>query len=479
MRGRILPIIAVLICLAGCTMAPTYTRPALPVPEAWPAGEAYRGTEEKREGSSPGAVGWRDFYGDERLKEIIGLALDNNRDLRIAALNIEKARAIYQIQRADLLPTVYLGGSGTEQRMPAAISTTGESTTNRQYNVGVGFTSYELDLFGRVRSLKDQALEQYLATGEARRSVRITLIAEVANTFFLLAADRERLKLARETLESQEASYRLIERRFKAGASTELDLSQARTRVEAARVDVALYTARVAQDENALNLLAGAQVPKELLADKLEAEAVLKDITVGLPSEELLRRPDVLAAEHQLKGANANIGAARAAFFPRILLTTAYGTVSPELSGLFRAGSDTWGFSPQITLPIFDTGRNMAALDAATTDRDIYLARYEKAIQVAFREVADALALRGTVEDQIKAQQALVEAATGVYGLSDARYRAGIDSYLPTLDAQRSLYGAQQGLITLRLARLASLVTLYKVLGGGGEQEKAGERWNK
>lgn len=465
-RNTLLITLAI-VCFAGCTMAPHYTRPAPPVPAEWPTGPAYKETAGGQSGPAAAEIGWREFYVDEKLQKVITIALGNNRDLRVAALNIEKARALYRIQRAELFPTVYAAGSGSEQRQPAAVSISGGSMVVRQYSVGLAFTDYELDLFGRVRSLKDQALEQYLSTEQARRSVQITLIAEVANTFLTLAADRERLTLARDTLQSQEASYKLIQHRFGVGVSSGLDLRQAQTRVDAARVDIALYTGRVAQDENALALLVGLSVPAELLPDQLGADTVLNDITIGLPSEELLKRPDILQAEHLLKAAHANIGAARAAFFPRITLSTAFGTVSPQLSGLFKSGSDTWGFAPQVTLPIFDAGRNRANLGAAKADRDIFLAQYEKAIQVAFKEVADALAQKGTVEDQITAQQSLVDATAGTYRLSDARYKSGIDSYLPALDAQRSLYSAQQGLIALRLGRLTNLVTLYKVLGGG------------
>jgi outer membrane protein, multidrug efflux system len=461
-------IIFTVVCLTGCgTMAPRYDRPEPPIPPAWPTGPAYKGPAAGQTGPAAADVGWRKFYTDEKLQMVINLALNNNRDLRVATLNIEKARALYRIQRADLFPTVLAAGSGSEQRQPAAISMTGESMVARQYSVGLGFTSYELDLFGRVRSLNDRALEQYFSSEQARRSFQIALIAEVANTYITLAADRERLTLARDTLESQEASYRLMAHRFRVGVSTELDLRQAQTRVDSAKVDIAFYTGRVAQDENALTLLAGASVPSELLPARMSADAVLSDITVGLPSEELLKRPDILQAEHLLKAAQASIGAARAAFFPRITLTTAFGTVSPELSGLFGAGSDTWGFAPQITLPIFDAGRNMAVLGVAKADREIFLAQYEQAIQGAFREVADALAQRGTLGDQMAAQQSLVNATDATFRLSDARYKSGIDSYLGVLDAERSLYSAQQGLIAIRLARLSNLVTLYKVLGGG------------
>jgi outer membrane protein, multidrug efflux system len=467
MTRNALLITLTIVCFAGCTMIPEYTRPVPPVPSAWPAGPAYKGVADGQAGQVATDIGWRDFYRNEQLQKLIDLALANNRDLRIATLNIERVQALYRIQRAELLPSVYAAGTGSAQRQPSAISSSGEATTIRQYSVGLGFADYELDLFGRVRSLTEAALEQYFATEEAQRSVQITLMAEVANTFLALAADRESLKLAQETFESQDASYRLIGHRFRVGASSELDLRQAQTRVEAARRNIAIFTSRIAQDENALTLLVGTPVPAELLPGQMGGETVLNDITAGLSSEELLKRPDILQAEHLLKAANANIGAARAAFFPRVTLTTAFGTVSPQFSGLFRPGSDSWAFAPEITLPIFDAGRNRAVLDAATTERAMALARYEKTIQAAFRETADALAQQGTLGDQIAAQQSLVDATTVTYRLSDARYKSGIDNYLGVLDAQRSLYAAQEVLIELRLARLTNLVTLYKVLGGG------------
>jgi len=385
----------------------------------------------------------------------------------VAALTIEKTRAAYRIQRSELLPTVSAVGYGTKQEVFATVGTFEEPVKIEYYNVNIGFSSYELDFFGRVRSLKARALEQYLATEQARHSMQISLVAEIAGAYLNFAADRERLRLAQDTLESQESTYELIQRRFEIGDSSDLDLRQAQTRVDSARVDIAKYTGLTALDENALNLLAGTQVPEELLPRELGTVTVLKDISAGLPSEVLQRRPDILQAENQLKAANANIGAARAAFFPSIILTGSYGTMDDQLVGLFKGGSAVWAFTPQITLPIFTAGRNMANLDAAKADRDICVAQYEKAIQTAFREVADALAQRGILLDQLEAQESLTEASAASYWLSDARYSNGIDGYLSVLDSQRSLYGAQQGLIAVRLARLANLVTLYKVLGGG------------
>ena len=455
----------IVVLLMGCSLAPKYERPASPVPDQWPTGAAYG---EMKTGASTAApeLPWRDFITDKRLQKVIENALNNNRDLRLAALNVEKARAYYGIQRAELLPTVNATGIASKQLIPADLSTTGSTTTVEQYSVSLGITSWEIDFFGRIRNLKDNALEEYLATQEARRSARIMLISSVTQAYLALAADKESLKLVASTLEAQEATYNLIRKRQNAGLASELDIRRAQSQVDTARGDVARYTQITAQDENVLNLLVGAPIPPELLPADLSSVSHPRDISPGLSSELLLRRPDVLTAEHRLKAANANIGAARAAFFPRITLTTSIGTASAELSGLFKDGSSTWSFLPQITLPIFDA-RTWSAYDVTKVEKEISIAQYEKAIQTAFREVADALAVRGTVNTQIAAQQSLVEAVTETYRLSNIRYNRGIDSYLSVLDAQRSLYAAQQGLIRLYLAELVNKVTLYNVLGGG------------
>ena len=464
LRGIVVAI--AFLALSGCSMAPEYTRPKAPVPSEWPSGPAYKAGSADTDERGAADITWQEFFIDKQLQTLIALALENNRDLRIAALNIERTRALYRIQRAELLPTVNAGAAFTKERVPGILSGKGQPSTTELYNVNLGISSWELDLFGRIRSLKDAALQEYLATEQARRSAQISLVAEVANTYLTLAADRELLKLAQETLRAQEATYNLIRRRYEVGASSELDLRQAQTRVDAARVDISRYTAIVAGDENALTLLVGSKVPDGLLQTELNTVTLLRDISPGLPADALLRRPDILQAENLLRAAHANIGAARAAFFPRITLTTSIGTTSDQLSGLFKSGSDTWTFIPQAVMPIFDA-RTWSAYDVAKTDREISLAQYEKAIQAAFREVADALAQRGTLGDQMAAQQSLAEATAESYRLSDLRYKKGIDSYLSVLDAQRSLYSAQQGLISVRLSRLTNLVTLYKVLGGG------------
>ncbi len=457
------------LLLAGCaTMAPKYSQPAAPVPAAWPASKAAQAVDSQPPQKAVADIPWQDFFVDKQLSKVIELALKNNRDLRVATLNIEHFRALYQIRSADQLPKVEVSAGAGFQRTPADFSATGQAMTSHQYNVGAGLVSYELDMFGRVQSLKDQALEQYLATEQAQRSVQISLVSQVSSTWLALAADRERLQLAKDTLASQQESYRLTKSRFDAGVSTALALNQARSTVDAARVDIARYTTLVAQDENALNFVVGSQVSAELLPHALsETLTAMKEIAPGLPSDVLLHRPDILQAEGQLKGLNANIGAAQAAFFPRITLVSSVGFGSSELSGLFTGDAFAWSILPRISLPIFDGGSNKANLKVAEVDRDIAVAQYEKAIQTAFREVADGLAQKETIDEQVAAQQSLMDATSESYKLSQARFDKGVDSYLTVLDSQRSLYGAQQNLISVRLTRLANLVTLYKALGGG------------
>jgi multidrug efflux system outer membrane protein len=454
------------VLFTGCTMAPKYTRPAAPVPAGWPSGPAYKEPPPTKAGAVTAELPWRQFFTDARLQGIIATALKNNRDLRGAALNVERARALYRIQRAELLPRLETGFSASKQH--ALISGSTGLVTIEQYSANLGISSWEIDFFGRIRSLSNRALEEYFATEQGRRSAQILLVSEVANAYLTLAADRENLKLAQSTLETQQAAYNLIRRRVEVGIAPELDLRQVQTRVETARVDVARYTELVAQDENALNLLAGSSVPAELLPGELSAVKPLPDVSPGTSSEVLLRRPDILQAEHLLKAANANIGVARAAFFPRIALTSAVGTASGDLSGLFKSGSFVWNYAPQIVLPIFDA-RIWSGLTATKVEKEIAVAQYEKAIQGAFRDVADALARRGTLGDQMAAQQSLVEATAQAYRLSNARYEKGIDIYLNVLDAQRSLYSAQQGLIAIRLAKLTNQVRLYAVMGGGSD----------
>jgi multidrug efflux system outer membrane protein len=468
MRKQIILSLGVVVFMAGCSMGPKYTQPPAPVPAEWPQGEAYNVKPAALDAPAPSELSWKEFFTDEKLRKIIEMALDNNRDLRLSALNVERARALYGVQRAELFPAVNALGEGGKERRSSDLITPGESRTVEQYSVGLGIAAWEIDFFGRIRSLKDQALEEYLATDEARRSARIALISEVARAYLTLAADRENLELSRSTLAAQEAAYDLIHRQYTVGVANELDLRQAQTQVEIARGDSARYTQLTAQDHNALTLLAGVPVPEFLLPGDLEGVTPPQEIFSGLGSEILLNRPDIVAEEHRLKGAYAFIGAARSAFFPRVSLTTSIGTASDELSGLFGSGSGTWSFVPQIAVPVFDA-RTWAAYRVSKAQQEIALAQYEKTIQAAFREVADALAVSGTIDQQVAAQQSLTNAVSDTYRLSNQRYEKGIDSYLGVLDAQRSLYAAQQGLISLRLTKLANQVRLYAVLGGGRE----------
>nr|WP_315236994.1 AdeC/AdeK/OprM family multidrug efflux complex outer membrane factor [uncultured Albidiferax sp.] len=469
MSKRNFTALALALALAGCSsLAPDYQRPAAPVPASFATSSTAPA------GAAAADIDWRSFFADARLQSLIAQALANNRDLRIAVLNIEQARAQYRIQDASTWPTVNASGSNTAGRTPASLSSTGQAVVGHQYSATIGFSAYELDLFGRVRSLNAQALESFLATAEARRSTQISLVAEVASAYLTWAADAERLALAQQTLRSQSDSFALTQRSYQLGNASALTLRQQQTSVDTARVDVARYTGQVALDQNALALLVGAPVPAELAPTSLgDSLGPLETLPAGLPSDLLQRRPDILQAEHQLKAANFNIGAMRAAFYPRISLTASLGSGSNELSGLFKAGSGSWSFVPQISLPLFDGGSNQANLDYATIGRDINVATYEKTIQTAFREVADALAQRDTLGAQLEAQQSLVGTTAESFQLSDARFQKGVDSYLSVLDAQRSLYSAQQTLIATRLSRVSNAVTLYKVLGGGWTGESA------
>lgn len=459
--------LALLVGTTGCaTLAPAVPEADAGVAVEWPIPPVAAPSDDAATATTAD-IGWREVYRDPRLAGVIDLALRNNRDLRIAALNVERARSYHRIQRADRLPSV--GGSVALERVG------GDVPRSDTYTAGVGVADFELDLFGRVRNLSQAALERYLASEEARGTVQIGLVAEVAGAWIALAADRELQRLADATLQAYETSLALTEKRHALGAVSSLDLQQSRVQVEAARADAARYAGQVAQDLNALNLLAGAMVPESLLPERIEsALATLVTPPDGLPSDVLLRRPDVRAAEHQLRAANADIGAARAAFFPSIRLTGSVGSASSELSDLFSGGTGLWSFMPSIQVPIFQGGRLRAALGVAQADRDIALAQYEKAIQAAFRDTADALALAGTLDAQRRAQEALVAAATQAHALSKARYEAGQDSFLQWLDAQRTLYGAQQGLVATRLAEQANRIALYRALGGGWRAE-AGE----
>jgi len=458
---------AAAFAVTGCTMAPKYARPGVPVPESWPESAA----EESGSAGAPAAqeFTWREFFTDPKLRPVIESALANNRDLRIAALNVEKAQALYRIRRSEFYPGVGVQADGSKSRLPERMSEDGEAAFVEEYSVNIGVAAWELDLFGRIRSLKKSALNRFLATDRARAAAQLSLVAAVARSYLNLAADREGLGLARATLEAQRISYEMILASRDAGIASDLDLSQAQSQVDAARADLARYTGLVTADENALALLVGVPLPPEALPGGLGEVEEMKEVSGGLSSEVLLTRPDIMAAEYELIAANADIGAARAAFFPVISLTAGLGTMSSDLSGLFESGSHTWSFVPRIVAPIFAGGGLRSNLRVSEVDREIAVARYERKIQEAFREVSDALALRKVLADELDARRSLVAALEESYRLSEARYRAGLDGYLGVLVTERSLYRAKQGLLEARLAHQANRVTLYKVLGGGPE----------
>ncbi|MCW0452386.1 efflux transporter outer membrane subunit [Xanthomonas sacchari] len=463
--------VATLLALSGCTLAPTYVRPAAPVPadlaavDVAPAAGAATDTLAMPD--------WQQVFLDPRLRQTIALALQNNRDLRVAVLSIDKARAQYRLQRAAQLPSFDANASMSRGRSSAASNDDGVSQVSTSDTLQVGLSSWQLDLFGQLRSLKQEALQNWLSSAENQRNVRLTLVAQVAAAWLTVGADQAQLALAQQTLDSQAQTLQLTERRHSIGSASGLDLAQQQTSVESARVAVASAATQLAQARDALQLLVGAPVEAALLptAQAMQGSVALAPLPAHLSSAVLLQRPDVLAAEHTLQAANADIGAARAAFFPSLSLTASTGRSSDALSTLFSAGSRTWSFVPSITAPIFHAGALKASLDASKLGKDIAVAQYEKAIQSAFAEVADALATRDHLQAQLTAQQALVDASQRSYTLADARYRAGLDGHLPVLDAQRSLFAAQQALIALRLQDASNRVTLYQVLGGGADAQ--------
>jgi multidrug efflux system outer membrane protein len=461
---------SVALLAAGCSFIPAYQRPAAPVAPKFPE---YPATPPVTATVPASELAWQVFFTDARLRRLIELGLANNRDLRVAILNIERTRGLYQVQRADELPTVNTTGSRTQQRVPGSLTPTGTGYELGYYQVGVGVTAYEIDVFGRVRALGESALAQYLATEEARKATQIALVASIANAYLAVAADDELLALTRQTLASREESLRLTRLRFDAGVTTELDLRVAQTQLESTRASLVQFQRQRTLDENALTLLVGQPLPADLPpASGRFAERALADVPVGLPSDLLASRPDIRSAEQQLVAANANIGAARAQMFPRISLTGSLGTASNDLESLFSLKSRAWTFVPGVSLPIFDAGRNQANYEVSQVNRDIAVAQYEKAIQVAFREVADALAGRATLGEQLKALDAQAQAEAARLKLTEARIRGGVGTSLELLDAQRSLFTVQQSVIQLQLQQLQNQVNLYKALGGGWKDGK-------
>jgi outer membrane protein, multidrug efflux system len=466
---------AVALFAAGCTMAPKYERPAAPVDQTFPTGGIYdRQPDGASSGSPSGSaqekpavdIGWRDFFVDARLQQIVAIALKNNRDLRVSMLNVAAARSQYQITRAELMPTLDAVGSQTKTRTPKDLSFFNQTISN-QYSVGVN-ASWEIDFFGRIQSLKDQALEQYFALAETRKAAEISLVSQVADQYLTMLSDDDQLTVTRNTLTTANESYRITKLQFDNGVGTELDVRQSEGIQQQAAANLQSQLRLRAQAENALVLLIGEPLPADLPPGlPLDSQNLLTDIPAGLPSDLLTRRPDIVSAEHSLLAANANIGAARAAFFPKISLTGSFGTLAPSLGTLFKPGSAAWSFAPQISIPIFEGGTNLANLDLAQIQKRIEIANYEKAIQTAFREVADGLAARGTYDEQINALERFVKSQARSLELSDMRYRNGVDNYLSVLTAQTNLYTAQQLLITARLNRATNLVDLYRELGGG------------
>jgi multidrug efflux system outer membrane protein len=451
--GHFLSILGAGLALGGCTMIPGYERPTAPVAAQYPG---VTRTNESRAAD----IAWQNVFADERLQQLIGLALTNNLDLRVAVLNVEQSRAQYRITRSASLPTV--DGNAGYTRSHAA------GFTSEQWSASLGTTAYEVDLFGHVRSLNRQALEKYFATAEAKRDAQITLVSEVATEYFTLRQAEEQLQLAQQTLKAVQQSYDLNKATFDAGASSELDLRTAEGQLQTAKINVLTYQREQAQAEDYLALLIGEPLPANLSAPRSFSDTnLVADVPAGLPSELVQRRPDILEAEHSLKAANANIGAARSAFFPTITLTASAGSTSSQLAQLFGAGTSVWSFAPQVTLPIFTGGQNRAELDSAKIASRIEVANYQKAIQTAFREVADALVAISTYAAQVDDEAVAINAEQVRYDLSNLRFRQGEDTYLNVLLAQQDLYSAQQGMLQAQYNKIASQISLYQALGGG------------
>ena len=462
--------------LSACSLAPTYRRPDAPVAAAFPADNA--GAAAKTGAATAPAAGardaidtgWREYFNEPRLQQLIAAALDNNRDLRTAALRMEEARALYNVQSADRLPNINANLGATRAKTPAMLSSTGQNVIGKRVDAGLAISSFELDFFGRVKSLNDAALASYLATDEARQAAQISLVAQVAQAWFTERAYAEQYALAQQTYDARARTYKLTQQRAEVGASSRLDLRSNETLMETARASALTLARQRAQAENALTLLVGQAPAAASTAGAMASDAAIDAMSAvpeGLPSELLARRPDIRAAEQRLKSANANIGAARAAFFPRISLTAAIGSTSPTLGGLFDSGTGSWSFAPQLVLPIFDAGRNRANLTLTEVRKNIAVADYEKTIQTAFREVADALAARDYLGEQVAAQRAVQDAQADRLKLLQLRFDNGVASSLDVLDAQRELFSAQQSLVQARLLRTTSAIDLYRALGGG------------
>ncbi len=457
---------ALLFLYTSCSFVPKYKRPAPMIPKQWPKGSVYKDIPKK--GPLPFMVGWRKFFKDKKLKAIIELALKNNLDLRLAVINMEQARAMYGLSKAKIYPSLDLTSSYTKQRVPSDLSFTHKSYINKQVDVLGGITSWEIDLFGRLRSLKQKDWEEFLAQKENRRAVQISLIRQIASLYIKLAADRESLKTAKKMLKTYEETYRLVKEMYKNGLAPQQVLYRAKAQVEGTKVLISRYTQMIELDKNALNLLVGTNVPNDLLPKDLNSIPPPAQISAGISSLVLLNRPDVMAAEHKLKASYAYVGVARSAFFPNIVLTATGGTASDELSGLFAAGSGTWLFSTKALMPVFDP-RVWAAYRLSKVQRKLVLVQYQKTIQKAFREVADTLASISTTNKQLAAQKSLVKSLKKSYILAQNRYAEGLDSYLDVLDAQRSLLQAQLDLISIKRAKYENQIRLYAVLGGGAK----------
>lgn len=479
MKKNRIVLLSMVVCAlvaGGCTMAPKYERPSSPIPSEWPTGKAYDPTKVSKPGSPEGEdalnLRWREFFTDSKLRELIGIALENNRQLRGATLSVEYYRQLYNIQRSDLFPTIAGGLGASSQRVPADLSGTGQRITTDRYDASLGAASWEIDFFGRIRSLKDAAMQEYLATEQARRGAQIAVISAVARTYLNIASAQECVALDEELIASYRDTYERVKRNYDLGLISEINVSRSASQVAVAERSAAVYLQLLAKSKNSLEFLLGGPIPEELLPERLRGLTPAREVSAGISSEILLKRPDVLAAESQLLAANANIGAARAAYFPRISLTAAIGSASSELSGLFKSGSGYWSYAPQLMMPIFDM-RTWSSHSASKVKKEMMISEYEKSIQSAFREVADVLASLGTVDQQLKAQEDYVASVKRTYDLANYRYESQIDNYLSLLDAQRSLRTSEQTLVALTLEKFVNQIDLYTVLGGGWEDSPA------